>query len=846
MTNDIKPVLHLVSNAHIDPVWQWRYEEGLSETLPTFWNAIHFLEEFPEYVFVHNESLLYEFVEKNDPDLFSEIRRFVQEGRWIIVGGWYLQPDCNLPGGESFVRHILYGRRYFLEKFGVGTNVAYNLDSFGHNGGIPQILVKSGYKYYIHYRPEKSVLDVPGDTYVWKGVDGSEVLACRPTLGWYLTEWNPVGERPGHRGFIHERIQESIKRIQETGKCAISFWGVGNHGGGASRSELEQIREAVETLRSVEIRHSHPEAYFKSIETYRNSLPVINGSLRHCFRGCYVSSARIKRCHRECEGLLDQVERLSCFAEYFANFPYPVEELQEAWKDLLFNQFHDAVAGCSSEEVNLDIMETFGHCSTIARQIRLRALIALTKPGAGVSGIPVFVFNPHSFPFRGPVQADFVIDYRPIYTGTVTMLLCDPEGNRIPFQQEIPSSLLGREWRKRYVFWAEVPPLCFARYTIQNVDELPDPEPTIKSSLDDGFLRIDTTALQALFDIKSGLLVSLFDKNDDRNVLKAPGIIPLVMEDEGDSWANEIDSFSRVVGEFQAADPDTLAETSGYHLADESQLPVRIIEKGPVRIVVETVLSYHKSTIRLVYRFYPKVPFFEISMRINWYEPRRILKMAFATTLDNAVVKTEVSYGTEVCVSDGTEQIGQRWLLLESEDHAFGIINTGQYGFDVKQGEARLSILRSPAYCHWGTYQLCRDRSYSFMDMGEHDLLLGIVIGDPDTARKETLRYAYQMNIPAISYPFFSNARGVGKQGTLFEIRPETVIISALKKAEDRNGYIVRIHESAGMRTVAELSVLEGRQIKRISMRPYEIKTLRMTPTSNAFQIEEVDLLERR
>jgi alpha-mannosidase len=458
MSNNTKPVLHLVSNAHIDPVWQWRYEEGMAETLPTFWNAIRFLEDFPEYVFVHNESLLYEFVEDNDPELFSEIRRFVQQGRWIIVGGWYLQPDCNLPDGESIVRQILYGRKYFWEKFGVEPEVAYNLDSFGHNGGIPQILIKSGYKYYIHYRPENSVLNVPGDAYVWKGVDGSEVLACRPTLGWYLTEWNPIGERPGHRGFVKERIFDGVTRIQETGRDAISFWGVGNHGGGASRSELEQIREAVETFRSVEIRHSHPEAYFKAVETYRSSLPVINGSLRHCFRGCYVSSARIKRRHRECEGLLNQTERLCTFAEHFTGSPYPVEELATAWKDLLFNQFHDVVTGCSSKAVNQDSMDIFGHCSTIARNVRLRALIALTKPGPGVSGIPIFVFNPHSFTYRGPVHADFVIDYRPIYTGVAKLIVCDPNGQLLPFQSEIPSSLLGREWRKRYVFWVEVPP----------------------------------------------------------------------------------------------------------------------------------------------------------------------------------------------------------------------------------------------------------------------------------------------------------------------------------------------------------------------------------------------------
>jgi alpha-mannosidase len=381
---------------------------------------------------------------------------------------------------------------------------------------------------------------------------------------------------------------------------------------------------------------------------------------------------------------------------------------------------------------------------------------------------------------------------------------------------------------------------------IQSVEALPEPEHTINLTSNDGNLKIDTGFLQATFDHTSGLLFSLVDTCHGREVLRSPGIVPLVIEDEGDTWANEIDSFPRVVGEFHAADPETIAEASGYHTTEESRSPVRIIEKGSVRVVVETVLSYHKSTIVLEYRFYPKVFYFEISMRVNWNETRRMLKLSLPTTLDNGRVITEVTYGAEEVISDGTEQIGQRWLLLQSDDYALGLTNTGQYGFDVREGNVRLSILRSPSYCHWGSFQLSRDRTYSFMDMGEHDILLGIVFGNRNSAACETIRYANQLNVPIVSFPFFSANSGIVKIGSFIAISPETVVLSALKKSEDGNGYIVRIQESVGSATVAEMSVHGGKQVERLHFGPYEVKSLRLTQKAEAIHIEEVDLLERQ
>jgi len=187
--------VHLICNAHLDPVWQWRWEEGASEALATFRNAVDILDEHPSLIFCHNEAFLYQWVERLDPALFDAIRRYVEAGRWAISGGWFIQPDVNLPGTESLIRSIAEGRRYFREKFGAAPRVAYNFDSFGHSGGLPQILRRAGYEMYVHMRPQANELALPADLYRWRGVDGTVIPAYRIAVGLYHTEHDNIEER---------------------------------------------------------------------------------------------------------------------------------------------------------------------------------------------------------------------------------------------------------------------------------------------------------------------------------------------------------------------------------------------------------------------------------------------------------------------------------------------------------------------------------------------------------------------------------------------------------------------------------------------------------------------------
>ena len=209
--------LHLLCNAHLDPVWLWEWEEGAAEAISTFRTAADLCEAFDGFVFNHNEAVLYQWVEEYEPQLFTRIQRLVCAGKWHIMGGWFLQPDCNMPSGESFVRQVLTGRLYFQEKFGVTPETAINFDPFGHTRGLVQILRKSGYTSYLFGRPHEENLPLPEDGFIWVGYDGSEVAAHR-FIGWYNA---PLGK-------AREKVENWLKEHgnQEIG---LVLWGVGNH-----------------------------------------------------------------------------------------------------------------------------------------------------------------------------------------------------------------------------------------------------------------------------------------------------------------------------------------------------------------------------------------------------------------------------------------------------------------------------------------------------------------------------------------------------------------------------------------------------------------------------------------
>lgn len=440
--------IHLVCNAHLDPVWLWPWQEGAAEALSTFRVAADFCDEFEGYIFNHNEALLYEWVEEYDPRLFTRIRNLVEAGRWHIMGGWYLQPDCNMPSGESLVRQVLYGRRYFQDKFGKRPTTAINFDPFGHSRGLVQILSKSGYDSYIFCRPMHDDLVLPAEEFDWIGFDGSKVI--------------------GHRGFGHYLSQKGeatskIKKFLDEGPSqegGLLLWGIGNHGGGASRQDLEAIAELSQRLAEdgVKVIHSTPEDYFKARSAQSPERPAYTGALNPWAPGCYTSQIRIKQTHRELENELYSCEKMATQAALRGLMEYPQTEVREALKDLMFCEFHDILPGTSIAQVEEYSLARLCHGLEIVSRVKARAFFALSagEPLTEDGVIPLFLYNPHPFTVEGCIDVEFQPSHQN-WTGTfmsyeVCQVAPDKTANTtVPAQFEKEASSVGVDWRKRLV-----------------------------------------------------------------------------------------------------------------------------------------------------------------------------------------------------------------------------------------------------------------------------------------------------------------------------------------------------------------------------------------------------------
>src|ERR687885_964312 len=317
-------LLHMIGNAHIDPVWLWQWQEGYQEVRATFQSALERMAEYPEFVFTCDSVCYLQWIEESDPELFARIRARVDDGRLQVTGGWWVEPDCNIPSGESFVRQALYGQRWLRDRFGITATTGSNVDPFGHNATIPQLLRKAGMDSYVFLRP------VPHEY-------------CSP------------------RGDIGHHVDKSLAQLPKDRPELMVFYGVGNHGGGPTRANIESIRrlDAMDGLPHLEF--SSTRAFFDRVLSEDGDIPVRAGELQHHCVGCYSAHSGVKRWNRRAENLLQRAEKWAVVADVVGGLAYPREELTQAWKLTLFNQFHDILAGTSIRPAYEDARDGFGH-----------------------------------------------------------------------------------------------------------------------------------------------------------------------------------------------------------------------------------------------------------------------------------------------------------------------------------------------------------------------------------------------------------------------------------------------------------------------------------------------------
>jgi alpha-mannosidase len=809
--------LHMIGNAHIDPVWLWQWQEGFHEVKASFRSALDRMKEFPDFVFVASSAAFYEWVEGSDPAMFAEIQQRVSEGRWGIVGGWWVEPDCNIPAGESFVRHGLYAQRYFKEKFGIIARTGFNVDSFGHAGTLPQILKKSGLDHYVFLRPMPHEKGLPARLFWWQADDGSRVLAFR--IPFEYLSWDKDVE-------IHaRRCADEMKEPVDEFMC---FYGVGNHGGGPTITNIESIhRLDADPAFPTHLVCSTPDAFFQTVETKDWPIPIVQSELQHHASGCYAAHSGIKRWNRLAENRLLAAEKLSVAAAYWGeDTPGPVsrtsDEFARAWKDVLFNQFHDIMAGTSLEAAYEDARDAYGEALSIAN----RALNHATQSIAWKINIPMeenvrplVVFNPLTWPVKANVEIESA-RLKP------EMVLVNEAGNVIRHQGVQSTTTTGRA---RLSFTGDIPALGYSTYRLLLGSERTPADQLHTVQASDNILENDRFRLE--FDSAAGCIASLRDKRENVEVFSGLAAFAVVLDDPADTWGHNVFKWDKVEGTFQA----------------ES---VRLVEHGPVKSVVRVTSRYSSSRLVQDFAMYPDREQIDVSVTVDWHEQLKMLKLRFPVNVKFMKVTYEIPYGHTERFANGEEEPGQSWVDVSgvSRDreipYGFSLLNDGKYSLDVNVRDIGLTVLRSPAYAHHIPATLEPDGNYPFIDQGIQRFRYTLFPHTGSWENAGTVRRAAELNQPpVVLFATFHPEGSLPLSDSFLTVEPENVMVTVLKQAEDGDGMVLRAFETSGSAAHASIRLPKLGRIIEADFGANEIKTFLIPQDASRASIE-TNLLE--
>ncbi|MFO7636050.1 MAG: glycoside hydrolase family 38 C-terminal domain-containing protein [Clostridia bacterium] len=815
--------IHLVCNAHLDPVWLWQWEEGLGEALSTFRIAAEFCEAEDGFIFNHNEALLYEWVEEHDPALFKRIQDLVSLGKWHIMGGWYVQPDCNMPSGESFARQMLYGKRYFMEKFGKAPETAINFDPFGHTRGLVQIMCKAGYTSYLFCRPDSSLKELPGEDFIWEGVDGSRIKAHR-SYRFYLSQ----------KGKAADKIRDYMEKHPHR-QTGLLLWGIGNHGGGPSRVDLDMIGCLIrEKEGEVDIIHSTPEGYFREVP---EDIPVFSESLNPFAVGCYTSQIRVKQKHIELENMLYSAEKMMSHAALAGLSAYDRESAKRALKDLLFCEFHDILPGSSIQVAEEDALRQMGRGIQIASELKAKAFYMMLagQPKAKDGELPIFIYNPHPYPVEDIFECEFMNEF----TNTKEKFglpRITRNGEDVPCQDEREASgLHGFDWRKKVAFRGTLDPCSINRFDL--VLEEKDSKPPMGAYEREGAIHIRTRDLEVKIAKDTGLMDLL--KVNGRPVLQKGAMRPLVIRDNPDAWGMKVDSFNDVLDSFRLM---TESEATAFANVPEGNFDaVRVVDDGEVRVLVEAYMKYQDSRLVLSYLVPKQGTEITVKVRVYWNQTDRMLKISIPTVMENARFMGQIACGTEELKSGGKETVAQKWVAATDGDLAVSVIRDCFYGQSLMDGNILLTLLRSPAYSGHpiGDKLIAEDRYYPRIDQGERLFTFRIIAGDMEEVMGTVDRKAHAFNEKPLVITAYPSGHG-NMPGQLLEIDGGQVLLQAFKKAETREGYVVRLYNPLPKPSeCVARSRLTGLEA-RLSFGKHELKTLLV----NGDRWEETNILE--
>ncbi len=798
--------LHLICNAHIDPVWLWDWEEGAAAALSTFRSAVNLANEF-DYIFCHNEALLFQWIEEYDPALFRELQALSEAGKLKIMGGWYLQPDANLPTGESFIRQMMEGRRYFDEKFGQHPTTAVNVDSFGHSLGLPQLLRGCGYDSYLIGRPFPQQNVFP-DNFFWEGMDGSCVRVCRVSNGYNTL----LGEAA-------KKIR-GVLESQKDRETAVVLWGVGNHGGGPSRRDLGEIA-ALMAESEVQILHSTPEQYMAESA---GDLPVFRKSLNPCMPGCLTSMVRVKQQHRALEAALYSAEKIASAAAIQTGMAYPMEELEDAEKDLMLSEFHDILPGSAIRAGEETGLRKLSHGLELTSRVRTRAFFALAarEKRAAPGTYPVLVYNPHPYPVDTVIDISFILENQN-WSPTFTDFTAYDGETALPTQVVQEPSMLNLDWAKRVLFPCRLKPMVLNRFDL--VPRVVEHRPEMPSV--HGDVCFENEIMRARIGGKTGLLESYYVNGLE--LLSGPAV-PVLYRDNADPWAMSDAQLKHLPGEvldsFRLMTPQEAGKFAG---AAGEISPIRIIEDGPVAQEVETLLCCRSSALRINWRFYRHSPEVDVTLHLLFLEQDALVKWHLPLAFSGEI-RGQEAYSQEILATDGREVASQDWVAASDGEKTFAVLKQGCYGLDCSDRELRLTLIRGACYAAHPIEDrplLRQDRVMARMDQGQRDFSFRLTGGSAKTVAQELERRAQVFAERPYALQMFPTG-DASTQESLMTLEGDGVVLTACK-ASRNGGYILRFHNNTGADAEC-LCKFPGMGIEEtLRFGPYQIRTCRLT-----------------
>ena len=747
----------LTGHTHIDTAWLWTLEETIRKTARTFATACRLMERYPDFRFSCSQAQLYEYMRLYFPELYEEVRGWVKSGRWECTGAMWVESDCNVPAGESLIRQVLYGTRFFEQEFGLHPRTCWLPDVFGYPASLPGILKGSGVDYFmtckLHWQARNPF---PAHLFWWEGVDGSRLLAHIPRLRDY---YNGTPDGDGLVFAWEHFLQKGIYP-----EVMLPF-GFGDGGGGVTEEMLESAQRLAAFPGLPASRQGVEEDYFTDVQQAAPELPVWVGELYlETHRGTYTTQAAMKRANRKNELLLREAELFGLAANR-DGAGIDLDPLRVAWRNLLLLQFHDILPGSSIAEVYQGARLGYAAIAASADQVRSEALAVLAPP-ANLEQL--VVFNSLSWE-RSDIVTTVVAG---LAEGAEALAVRDEQGTCVPVQVLVrqPDGL-------KIAFVPPSIPACgFAAFRLCQDDGLTQTslraEPEV---MENRFFRLELNA--------QGEITRLFDKRAGRETIPQGAM------------ANSLQLFQD--GPEREAAWNVHATFAKRSYAWDANPRVTVMETGPVRASVRVEKTYRQSRIVQDIILYDQLPRIDFVSHCDWQERQVMLKAAFPLEVRSMSAAFEVQYGVaERATHRNTsweqekfEVCAHRWADLSEGNYGVSLLNDCKYGYDVEGNMLRLTLLRGAEYPD------------PQADRGEHDFTYSLFPHQGDWRQGETVRAAASLNQPLVGT---IGAAPAGGSRSYFSL-DGPAILDAVKPAEDGRGWILRFYEANGGRGMVTL-----------------------------------------